>query len=71
MYNTLKAYSKSEDDRRTRLHEKKEKSTSEMAIDAKTRLMLYKLVNNQILEHVYGIISTGKEAVVLYANGGR
>ncbi|CAL8069729.1 unnamed protein product [Orchesella dallaii] len=70
VYNTLKVYSKSEDDRRTRLHEKKEKSTSEMAMDAKTRLMLYKLVNNQILENVYGVISTGKEAVVLYANGG-
>lgn len=70
VYNTLKVYSKSEDDRRTRLHEKKEKSTSEMAMDAKTRLMLYKLVNNQILENISGVISTGKEAVVLYATGG-
>lgn len=70
VYNTLKVYSKLEDDRRTRMHEKKEKSTSEMAMDAKTRLMLYKLVNNQILENVYGVISTGKEAVVLYAHGG-
>lgn len=70
VYNTLKVYSKSEDDRRTRLHEKKEKSTSEMAMDAKTRLMLYKLVNNQILENVYGVVATGKEAVVLYAHGG-
>jgi len=27
-------------------------------------------VNNEILENVYGVISTGKEAVVLYAHGG-
>lgn len=71
VYNNLKNYSKAEDQRRTRLHEKKEKSTSDLAIDTKTRLILYKMVNNLVLENVYGIISTGKEAVVLYATGGR
>ncbi|CAG7828927.1 unnamed protein product [Allacma fusca] len=70
VFNTLKVYSKAEEGRRTRVHDKIDKSTSEMAIDAKTRLLLYKLVNNNILDKVYGIISTGKEAVVLYASGG-
>jgi len=41
-----------------------------MAIDPKTRLLLYKMINASLLSHVYGIISTGKEAVVLYAQGG-
>lgn len=40
-------------------------------LDPKTRLMLYKLVNGEILEAVNGCISTGKEACVFHANGGR
>jgi RIO kinase 3 len=71
VYNKLKSYSKAEENRRSRLHDKKEKSTSEMAIDVKTRLLLYKLVNATVLQSIHGIISTGKEAVILYAEGGR
>jgi len=33
--------------------------------------MLYKLVNGEVLEAVNGCISTGKEACVFHANGGR
>ena len=47
-----------------------EKATSVQAIDQKTRLLLFKMVNNEILEDVNGTISTGKEAVVLHATGG-
>lgn len=43
----------------------------EQVLDPKTRLMLYKLVNGEILEAVNGCISTGKEACVFHANGGR
>jgi len=39
-----------------------------MGLDAGTRLLLYKLINNQVLEQINGIISTGKEAVILHAN---
>lgn len=39
-----------------------------MGVDAATRLLLYKLINNQILQQINGIISTGKEAVILHAN---
>lgn len=70
VYNKLRAYSKAEENRRSRHHDKKEKSTSDLAIDTKTRLLLYKLINATILENVCGIISTGKEAVVLFAKGG-
>jgi RIO kinase 3 len=67
VFNRLKVYSKAEEVRRTRVHDKSEKSTSDWAIDAKTKLMLYKMVNNGILAEVYGIVSTGKESVVIYA----
>ena len=40
-------------------------------MDSKTRLILYKLVNNDVLESIGGVISTGKEAVILYAPGGK
>lgn len=41
------------------------------AVDAKTRLILYRLVNQELLESVNGVISTGKESVVFHAVGGR
>lgn len=43
----------------------------EQAVDPKTRLIMYKLVNSGLLEAVNGIISCGKESVVFHADGGR
>ncbi|EDO38418.1 predicted protein [Nematostella vectensis] len=71
VYNTLKQHSYQEERRSHRVHDKREHSTHEQALDPKTRLMLYKLVNNQTLEAVNGCISTGKEACVFHANGGK
>ncbi|PIK53678.1 putative serine/threonine-protein kinase RIO3 [Apostichopus japonicus] len=42
-----------------------------MAVDPRTRILLFKLVNGGILESINGTISTGKEAVVIHASGGR
>ncbi|MPC64027.1 Serine/threonine-protein kinase RIO3 [Portunus trituberculatus] len=47
-----------------------EKATSEMALDPKTRLLIFKMLNNAVLEAVNGIVSSGKEAVVFHAQGG-
>lgn len=41
--------------------------TAVMGLDEATRLILYKMINNQLLESVDGVISTGKEAVILHA----
>lgn len=41
-----------------------------MALDPKTRLLIFKLINNAVLETVNGIVSSGKEAVVFHAQGG-
>lgn len=71
VYNTLKTYSVAEEKRNKRLHDKVEKSTAVQALDPKTRLLLFKMVNAEILESINGCISTGKEAVVFHALGGQ
>ncbi|XP_005990813.1 serine/threonine-protein kinase RIO3 [Latimeria chalumnae] len=71
VFNALKQHSYSEQRRSARLHEKKEHSTAEHAVDPKTRLLLYKMVNAGILESINGCFSTGKESVVFHAKGGR
>ncbi|XP_026057341.1 serine/threonine-protein kinase RIO3-like [Carassius auratus] len=70
VYNALKRHCDSEQRRSARLHEKKEHSTAEQAVDPRTRLLMYKMVNAGILENINGCISTGKESVVFHANGG-
>lgn len=71
VYNSLKLHSLVEEKKSHRVHEKKEHSTVEMAVDPRTRILLFKLVNSGILESINGTISTGKEAVVIHASGGR
>lgn len=69
-YNALKQHAYSEDRKAQRVHETKDHYTSEHVFDEKTRIMLYKLVSNGILASINGIISVGKEAIVVHANGG-
>lgn len=71
VYNKLKRHSEAENKRHQRLHEKKEHSTAEHAMDPRTRLLMYKMVNNGTLESISGSISTGKESVVFHAYGGQ
>ena len=40
-------------------------------MDPRTRLIMYKMVNNGTLESISGSISTGKESVVFHAYGGQ
>lgn len=68
VFNSLKLHSKTEQNRRQRLHDRKEDhATADFGIDQFTRLLLYKMINKQLLERVNGIISIGKEAVILHA----
>jgi len=53
-----------------KLHEKKEHYSYEKALDEKTRLILFKLRNNGILESINGVIATGKESIVIHCEGG-
>lgn len=70
VYNTLREHSYREERHAQRLHEKKEHSTHEHVFDPKTRLMIFKMVDNGVLTEVNGCISTGKEASVYHAGGG-
>lgn len=68
VYNALRNHSKSEESRRRRMRDKREDyATAEFAIDEFTRIILFKLINKQLLKQVNGVISVGKEAVVLHA----
>lgn len=67
VFNQLRNYSKKT--KKAKMHDRKENvATAEMGIDEPTRLLLYKLINNSVLEQVNGIVSAGKEAVILHAD---
>ncbi|XP_053958672.1 serine/threonine-protein kinase RIO3 [Anastrepha ludens] len=68
VFNQLKTYSR-RGNKKSRMNDRKaNETTAEMGVDARTRLLLYKLKNCQILGQINGIISTGKEAIILHAN---
>lgn len=69
VFNHLKAHSRHNQSRLKKYDRKEIQATSEMGIDEKTRLILYKLINTVgMLEEINGIISTGKESIVLHAD---
>jgi len=47
-----------------------DKSTSEQVMDPKTRLILLKMLNSDIIGELHGVINTGKEANVYHALSG-
>ncbi|KAK2094540.1 Serine/threonine-protein kinase RIO3 [Saguinus oedipus] len=61
VFNALKQHAYSEERRSARLHEKKEHSTAEKAVDPKTRLLMYKMVNSGMLETITGCIKESME----------
>lgn len=71
VYNTLRTHSVHTEKRNNRLHDKKDNATNTMSLDPKTRLILFKLVNADIISEIGGVISTGKEATIFYAPGGK
>uniref|UniRef100_A0A1A9WUJ8 Serine/threonine-protein kinase RIO3 n=1 Tax=Glossina brevipalpis TaxID=37001 RepID=A0A1A9WUJ8_9MUSC len=67
VFNQLKTHAR-KGHKKNRMQDRKDNAaTAEKGVDGRTRLLLYKLINNQILEQIDGIISTGKEAVILHA----
>ncbi|XP_076272887.1 serine/threonine-protein kinase RIO3 [Rhynchophorus ferrugineus] len=70
VYNCLKKHSDKEQLRRYKIHDKKgERATAEFGMDESTRLLIYKMINFGLLNCVNGVISVGKEAVVIHADG--
>jgi len=70
VYNKIRNFSIKEGKRKNRLLDKEDKAVAEQAVDPKTRILLYKLVNGGVLDAINGVISTGKEAVIMHADGG-
>lgn len=54
----------------TRYQDRSERATVEGVLDPRTRLILYKLVNSNILQEINGCVSAGKEANVYYGVAG-
>ncbi|KAL7051170.1 hypothetical protein ACKWTF_004364 [Chironomus riparius] len=72
VFNELRAHSNlmAKKTHQVSLDRKENKSTSEMSIDQKTRLIIYKFINTtMVMNSIDGIISKGKEAVVLHGEG--
>ncbi|XP_045522940.1 serine/threonine-protein kinase RIO3 [Pieris brassicae] len=69
VFNQLKEHTRWNTARKHKMLDRKEShATAEMGLDEPTRLILFKLINNGLLEDINGVISTGKESVVLHAN---
>ncbi|KAL4703667.1 hypothetical protein ACJJTC_016211 [Scirpophaga incertulas] len=70
VFNQLKEHTRYYQARKNKMLDRKEsQATAEMGVDEATRLVLFKFINNGLLEDINGIISTGKESVVLHAFG--
>ncbi|XP_037481470.1 serine/threonine-protein kinase RIO1-like [Triticum dicoccoides] len=52
---------------KTRNHEKADRATVEQAIDPRTRMVLFKMLNGGVFNNINGCIYTGKEANVYHA----
>ncbi|CAL1541979.1 unnamed protein product [Lymnaea stagnalis] len=70
VYNKLKSHSVVENKKSHKIHEKKDHSTAIKAVDQRTRILLFKMVNSGYLASIDGITSEGKEAMVFKASGG-
>ncbi|GAV05624.1 hypothetical protein RvY_15724 [Ramazzottius varieornatus] len=71
IFNELKVHSLQQDRRGHRVKDKKDDvATATMAVDPRTRLILFKMVSGEVLKAINGVVATGKESVVLHAVGG-
>jgi len=67
VFNDLRHCGKLEAKRQVRLKDKDEKATTSSSVDATTRLILFKWIQNREFDFIDGVIATGKESVVLHA----
>ncbi|XP_018024742.1 uncharacterized protein LOC108680436 [Hyalella azteca] len=71
VYNQLRESLHADTRRKQRVHDKAEKGTVGAHMDEGTSVTLLALVNSEQLEELGGVISSGKEAIVYHAIGGR
>ncbi|CAD5207100.1 unnamed protein product [Bursaphelenchus okinawaensis] len=64
--NELERFGNMEMKRKARLKDKDEKAMSDASLDAKSRLILLKWINNGDIDRVEGVVAMGKESTVLH-----
>ena len=69
--NTVMKMKDLEIQKRTLHTSRDDRATSEQCLDPRTRLMLFKMLSNGLLDGIDGCLSTGKEANVYYAKAGK
>lgn len=69
--NAVNKMQKMETEKRILHTSRDDRATSEQCMDPRTRLMLFKMLSNGILDLIDGCLSTGKEANVYYAKAGK
>eukprot|EP00899_Mesostigma_viride_P025336 jgi/Mesvir1/5988/Mv00739-RA.1 len=67
--NAVRSSVMKEDDKRIRLVDKSDRATLEQALDPRTRMVLFKMLNKGVFHEINGCVSTGKEANVYHAVG--
>lgn len=70
VFNELNQHAVRSESRRIRKQGKEDYETCESVMDSQTRLLLYKMLNSNIIKEIGGIISSGKEANVYSAVAG-
>lgn len=65
--NKLVGFDQRQNSQRFRVNDKHDRATSELVMDLRTRMILFKLLNKGVIEEINGCISTGKEANVYHA----
>lgn len=65
--NLLMQSEKRMDNDRIRIKDKHDRATAEQVMDPRTRMILFKLLNRNVISEINGCISTGKEANVYHA----
>jgi RIO kinase 1 len=69
--NAVSKMQKMETEKRILHTSRDDRATSEQCLDPRTRLMLFKMLSNGMLDLIDGCLSTGKEANVYYAKAGK
>ena len=69
--NTVSKMQEMEIKKRTLHTSRDDRATSEQCLDPRTRLMLFKMLSNGLLDEIDGCLSAGKEANVYYAKAGK
>lgn len=69
--NTVSKMQDMEIKKRTLHTSRDDRATSEQCLDPRTRLILFKMLSNGMLDVIDGCLSTGKEANVYYARAGK